>query len=68
MNSLDVLEFCATVVGFMWALTGCAIWNRWGWCGVRWIWRRRKEIDAAVEANLHSQGFRVVAIEDPHGQ
>jgi hypothetical protein len=68
MNALDVLEFLVSMIGVLWLLTGCAIWLRWGCCGVLWIWRRRKDIDAAVELDLNSQGFRVVRVEESRGQ
>ncbi len=52
MNSLDALGVLAVILAMPWLLTGFAIWNRWGWCGVRWIWRKRLQIDQYVENDI----------------
>lgn len=52
MNSLDAIGYLAWIVAALWTLTGCAIWLRWGWCGVRWIWRHRRDVDTAVASEI----------------
>ena len=65
MNSLDALGFVVWMVGGIWLVTGCAIWLRWGWCGVRWIWRHSREIDQAIVHDVDGCRFHAAGASSP---
>jgi hypothetical protein len=51
-STLSALQFSGFCIVLAWLLTGTAIWLRWGFVGIAYLWRRRSEIDEAIERDL----------------
>lgn len=47
LNALGFLGFCFVL---LFSVTGAYVWLRWGYAGVRCIWRYREMIDAGVRS------------------
>lgn len=52
VRMIEAISTIGAAFGLVCALTGAAVWLRWGWTGVAFIFRYRKEVDGVVEKEI----------------